>query len=204
MRRPDTEPARRVNRRRSCVGNPRIHAFDAGNGAACIERQQARKVVGLAIGKPQRDRVGLARGSPAAAEFARRLPIRGDKGCIESAQACVAGGAGDVGDRHVRFAQQLLGEQQPARRRDIQRTGTNLLVEQATQVAFADAYTGGEFAQRMFIKRALFDQPQRTGHQRAARAMHGRTGCRLGSTAQAGSESRCRCRRRTRVVNDVA
>src|SRR5690606_1444076 len=120
----------------------------------------------------------------ATAEFTRRLGVGIDKCRVEATQARVAGSRGNGSDRQAGFTEQLFGKQQPAGCRDILRTGTKLVVEQAPQVALANADARGKCAHRLPVERALLDQLQRGTDEIAAGMVQGRAGSGLGSAAQ--------------------
>ena len=181
----------------------RVDRLDPRNATARVKLQHPLEIVRRSIRQAQLDGALVMHAPLATAEFTRRLGVGIDKCRVEATQARVAGSRGNGSDRQAGFAEQLLGKQQSTRCRDILRTGAKLAVEQAAQMALANADARGECAHRLSVERALLDQLQRRTHELAAGMVQGRAGSGLRPATQARAEARSGSGGSARIVGDV-
>ena len=118
------------------------HRFNPVDGALAKKSQHRRHVVGRAIAEPHGDagRAALRLASAFAAQLSRVEPVVLCERRVEAPHAGKAAGQRDFGDRQLRVGQQLFGRQQPPRLQILQRRDAELHLENAPQVAGADAH----------------------------------------------------------------
>src|SRR5262245_41770602 len=103
----------------------------------------------------------------------------------------------------MRLMNELFGQQHAPWLRDRDRCGTEMLLEQAPQLALADAEPSGQRIDLGIVQRAVFDQAQsaRDGIRRAAPSAE--IGRGFGPAAQTRTKARFLCGSRGRKEGDV-
>ena len=169
--------------------------FNAGDGAWSEEGEQRVPVEGWAIGEAQDKRSGGGGRDGAAAQLAGRPFVECEEGVVETADAAEARGHGDGGHGEARFVQKLLGEEHAAGLRDGQWRGTDVLIEQAAELALADAERGREPLDRRTraVERALGDASHRAAHRVCSATPCRRVRRDLRAAAEAGAEAGLLC-----------
>jgi len=132
-----------------------------------MEGEQSLEVVRRAVGQTQFDRIAATGAGLATPELARWLGVGSDESRVEATQTGIAGRSSNGGDGQTGFTEQLLGKQQPPRCRDIQRTRTELLIEQTAQMTLANTNARGEIRYSL----AIAGQPRLFAGSRIERRM---------------------------------
>src|SRR4051812_29994750 len=94
---------------------------------------------GRAIGEGQPDRLVAGPLTVRFPKVTRSQPIAGAKQGVEAPDAGEAAGKSDVDNWQRRLRQELLGEQEPERLRQLDRRDSQLLSEHPSEVPRADA-----------------------------------------------------------------
>src|SRR6267378_7719 len=144
-----------------------LYNLDARNGACPEKGEHALPVIGRTIAKPKGDVfLSLPRRVPST-QSARRAMEQPEKCLIESPQAAEARRHGHVSHRHPRLMDKLLREQYSPRLCHGNRRRSEMLKEEASQLAFAQAQASGQFfnAVSVAIESALGDQGQSAGNR---------------------------------------
>ena len=131
-------------------------------------------------------------GDDLPAERARRPAEEVLERLVEAPHAAEPRRQGDLGHRQAGVVDQLLREQHASRLGDRHRRGAEVLHEQASELARADAESLGERidAGLVAVERAVGDQREAARHRVRRAAPGAEVGCGLGPAAQAGPEAR--------------
>jgi hypothetical protein len=84
---------------------------------------------------------------------------------VESPDAAEAGGEGDLGHGHLSFVDKLLGEEDTAGLRDRDGGGSEMLMEEAAELAFAyaEAFGEGFYSCAVAVEGAVGDESEGAG-----------------------------------------
>ena len=170
-----------------------LHPVDR---ASPQEGQHRRPVIGRAVAQPHGD---ADRGDRAfgqgddglAPQGAWRPAIELLEGLVEPADAAEARGERDLGHRQPGVVDQLLGEQHATGLGHGDRRGAEMLLEQAAELASADAQALGQRvdAGLVAVERALGDERKAARHRVRGAAPGAEIRRRLRPAAQAGAEA---------------
>ena len=180
----------------ACVGL-RVDLLDPVDRARAQVGQDGRPVVRWSIPQPDRDAGRADRalrqcGDDFPAERARRAVEEVLERLVEAPHAAEPRCQGDLGHRQAGVMDQLLREQDASSLGHRHRRGSEVLHEQASEMARADAESLGERidAGLLAVEGAVGDQREAARH-RVRRAVPGaEVRCGLGSAAEAGAEAR--------------
>jgi hypothetical protein len=113
------------------------------------------------------------------------------EGFVESPDAAKTGGEGDFGHGHSGFVDELLGEENAAGLRYGDGRGSQMLMEEAAELALADAEAFGEcfYGCAVAVEGAVGDEGEGAGDGVRGSTPGGEIGGCLGSAAQAGAET---------------
>ena len=186
----------------------KLHAdiLDAGNRALPQEPDRRVPVVRWLIAQQQNKLAGSRQrkfrpGGPA--QFARRAAEQLPERLVETANAAEACGERHFGHRQMRLVNELFGEQHAPCLRDRDRRGAEMLLEQAPQLALADAEASGQYVDIGLVQRAVLDQAQGARHRVRRAAPSAEIGRGFRPAAQAGTEARFLRGSRSRKKDDV-
>src|SRR6185437_2839756 len=170
---------------------------EAGHGPRREMTQHRLPVVGRAVAQPERDASLGRRARRPSPQRAGRAAEELAEGLVEAADAAEAGGQRHLAKRHARLVDELFGEEHAPRLRHRHRRGAQMLVEQAPELAPADAEPLGQRLDAgVGVERAVGHERQRARHRVRAAAPEGEVGRGLRPAAQAGPEPRLLRRRR--------
>ena len=165
--------------------------FDARYRARDEEGEQRIPVEGRPIGEPQDQGSSSGGSDRAAAQLAGRTLVERAEGVIETADAAEARGHGYGQHRQARFVEKLLGEEDAARLRDGQGGCADVLIEEATELAFSHTERGGELLDRGAgaIECTLCNAGHGAADRAGSAAPCGRVRRDLRTAAEAGAEA---------------
>ncbi len=166
--------------------------FDAGDGAGAEVGEHRLPIVGRAVAEAEGDAgVGCGSCGGLAAEGAGRAVEEVVEGFVEAAEAAESGGQRDFGHGHAGFVDELLGEEDAAGLGDRDGRGAEMLVEEAAELALAEAEAGGEGFDGggRAVEGAVGDEGECAGDGIRSAAPGGELGCGLGPAAEAGTEA---------------
>ena len=167
------------------------HHFETRDCAAADEMEKRAPVVRRPVVQFQLDGgLGAVVRRLQAAEFLGIALVRVAEGLVETPETSIAGGERDVGERQVRFRDQLLGEKQPPCFSDDDGWNADVLQEETPQVAIGQSETIGQLRGGTVVERAFVDQAQGPIHRARTAGRRRKIGRNFRAATQAGPVSR--------------
>ena len=185
------DAVRAVDRDRPAI-TPRVDELDAGRRPRAQEREHRRPVIGWTVGEAEA--IALRIGDDANArqppQLGRRTRVGAPHLAVEAPDAAEARRVRHLAEGQGRLVEELLGEMEAPRVRDVDRRRAQMLEEEAPQMAGGHAGTRGQRVDARLVERSFADQPQRARDDRRRAEPRRRPGRGFGTAAQTGAVAR--------------